>query len=459
MNGFDGMMLCLILLYNTFITIGLVLFWPLLLALVAASEKRRQTFGFRMGWSGGAWGTAARNRKAQRIWVHALSVGEVLAAQPMTTALITGRLDAEIFFTASTLTGYQTACRLFSGQSIHVGYFPYDWIWSVRQAISKIDPTHVIVTETDIWPTFLWELRRRRVPVFLVNLRISDRTWKNYAKFKWIAKKVYAFFHGVCVQTEKEMFRLVELGVPSRCICITGNLKFDSMGISTDAKSVLRLRNRLNISEKRRLIVAGSTHEGEEAILCEALRPILSQDRNLTLVVAPRDPRRSRPVVSLYRQNGLRTGLLSHLEGRKADDLPQVVVIDAIGVLKALYGLAYLTFIGGSMRPFGGHNPLEPAFWGKPVLFGSDMRDFALIAQYLTKAGGAVCVTDVQHLRSVVEFLLKNPVEARKMGEKALGVLLAHQGAVDRTLSFLNLKGGCPTRHPSSDLEKRARVS
>jgi 3-deoxy-D-manno-octulosonic-acid transferase len=362
-----------------------------------------------------------------------------MSVLPLVKQLRLDHPDATLFFTASTLTGYQTASRHFADQPVHLGYFPYDWFWAVRKVSAMIKPSHVIITESDIWPTFLWEMQRRRVPVYLINLRVSDRTWHHYRRFKWLAKSLYAAFERVCVQTPKELERLSELGVPEDRICITGNLKFDGMSFPTTTKPVHVNLDGLDIPAGHRIIVAGSTHDGEEAILCDALGPILLKDSQITLMIVPRDPGRSPAIQSICRQYGLEVRLLSRPAAVQGRPSPQVVVVDAIGLLKDLYRLAYLAFIGGSLAPFGGHNPLEPAFWGKPILFGKDMRDFALIADYLLRGGGALQVNDAAHLQSTVMDLLENPDRVQRMGERSLQVVNAHRGAVRRTLSHLAL--------------------
>jgi 3-deoxy-D-manno-octulosonic-acid transferase len=428
----------LIVIYNTLLTMGGVLLAPLLLPLVWTATKRRQTFRQRLGLCRYPWQSDGQDAMAKRIWVHALSVGEVMSVFPLVRQLCLDYPDAKLFFTASTLTGFQTARRNFADQPVHLGYFPYDWFWAVRKVSTKIKPTHVIITESDIWPTFLWEMQRKRVPVYLINLRVSDRTWHQYRRFKWLAKSLYTAFERVCVQTPKELERLVELGVPEDRIGITGNLKFDGMSLPATTKSAHAILDDLDIPAGRRIIVAGSTHDGEEAILCEALGPILSKDSQVILMIVPRDPGRGPAIHSLCRQYGLDVRLLTR-PAVQGSPSPQVVVVDAIGLLKDLYRLAYVALVGGSFSPFGGHNPIEPAFWGKPILFGKDMRDFALIADYLLRGGGALQVNDAAHLQSTVMDLLEDPDRVQRMGERSLQVVNAHRGAVHRTLSHLAL--------------------
>jgi 3-deoxy-D-manno-octulosonic-acid transferase len=363
-----------------------------------------------------------------------------MAARPMVSRLKELNPDADIFLTFSTLTGFQTALRLFPADTVHLAYFPYDTIWSVRRVADNIAPTHVIITETDIWPTFLWEMNRRKIPVYLVNLRLSRRTLKRYNRFKKVVCSVYNTFDHVCVQTPKEEAYLKELGVAAQRISITGNLKYDGAEVPSGPNAMTRWRKRLNVSPGQPVIVAGSTHEGEEAVICDALKPLLLKTSGgLSLIAAPRDPNRADAVQTECRRIGLQALRLSRLEQWDANTFPQVLVVDRLGVLKELYGLAVVAFVGGSLVPMGGHNPLEPAYWGKPVLFGPDMGDFTQIAGHLLDGGAAVQIHNGAHLRSVVEELLSNTQQTAAMGQNALNVFRDHQGAVERTLSSLKL--------------------
>lgn len=429
----------LILIYNAFIATALIFLFPVLLALIQTSEKRRYTFRQRMGWCNYPWEKIDVKEKCERIWIHALSVGEVQSAHVLTSRIRALKPDAEIFFTASTLTGFQTAQRIFGNEAIHLGYFPYDCIWAVRKIISMIRPTRVIITETDLWPVFLWEIKQRKVPVNLVNLRLSDRTWRTYNRFKGLVGLFYAAFDRVCVQTPKEMDYLAELGISSDHICITGNLKFDNMvPASTSLPKTIRDLN-IDIPKGHRIIVAGSTHDGEEEIIFDTLKHLLSLHKDVSLILAPRDPGRSRQLRSLCRKYRFNCGLLSDVKNKDGFNFPDVLIVDTIGLLKDLYCLADLSIVGGSLVPLGGHNPLEPACWGKPVLFGPDMSDFGLIAQYLIKGGGALKVDNERDLTSAVIQLLDHPEISADMGKNALKILQAHRGSVDRTLSGINM--------------------
>ena len=198
-----GMQMLLIL-YNTILTVAAFFTWPVLLAVATASPKRRNTVRQRLGWWRYSWQDQSRAKSRAKIWVHALSVGEVAAARPLVQLVAERCPGLKIVLTVSTLTGYQTASRLFADSPVDLAYFPYDMIWSVRSVASKIDAQAVILIETDIWPNFLAEMRRRNVPVYLVNLRVSDDAWKSYRRVRWVAARLFGAFRMICVQTPQD---------------------------------------------------------------------------------------------------------------------------------------------------------------------------------------------------------------------------------------------------------------
>jgi 3-deoxy-D-manno-octulosonic-acid transferase len=345
----------------------------------------------------------------------------------------------QLVVTASTLTGFRTASRLFKGRSVDVAYFPYDLIWTVRAVSHKIDARAVILVETDIWPNFLAEMKRRSIPVFLVNMRLSDGAWKRWRQLKWVAAKLFGAFEKICVQTQNDARRLIRLGVAQKRLSVTGNIKFDGVALTADNAVETHWRQRLQIETTQPIVVAGSTHEGEEQLLLEALVTLKNQGHTVRLVLAPRDPERARMVLAMCGPLGLAAGPLSQLAGIASNRPFDVVVVDVLGVLKELYSLAHVAFVGGSLVEEGGHNPLEPAIFGRPIVFGPDMRDFQQIADWLLQSGGARQVSHPGELVEALSGILGNDPLAASMGEQARQVVLLHQGAVDRTLQFLHL--------------------
>ena len=428
------------LLYNWLITAGAILGLPVLTAAVITSEKRLRTFRQRLGRHTYGWESGKPGCGRQTIWVHALSVGEVMAVQPLVTRLLETHTKNRIVLTTSTLTGFEAARRLFHEQGACLAYFPYDWIWALRRVVARINPCMVILVETDIWPNFLHELSRRNVPVYMVNLRLSKRSWQRYRCFAFIARVILNAFAKICTQTAGDAHRLEQLGVHRDKLVISGNLKFDTPETKITGKVMADWRLRLNIPADGRVILAGSTHDGEEALLLEALSDILAGSNAPYLLIAPRDPGRAGQVRNLCRSLGTHSVALSNLDSGTAIDHCRVTIIDQMGCLKELYSIADIAFVGGSMVPCGGHNPLEPAAFAKPILFGPDMSDFDHIAQWLVRADAARSVDTVEDLRAAFSELLADAQAGRDMGIRARKVFDAHRGAVSRTLVGIGLE-------------------
>lgn len=428
-----------LLLYSAMMTAGLVLAIPIWVPWVITSAKRRRTIRQRLGWWTYPWESERHSESSAPLWVHALSVGEVSAAQPFVEKVREQYPSMGIVVSVSTLTGFQTASRLFKGQDIDLAFFPYDWLWSVQSVVKKINPKAVVLVETDIWPVFLSVMHRMHIPVYIVNLRISDSAWKRYRQLKRVAAALFGAFEAVFLQTPRDARRLIKLGVDENRLHITGNFKFDRFSLDSDQGRVKHWRNRLHLDASQPVIVAGSTHHGEEPYVLDAFKAIQDQDRAgaARLIVAPRDHNRATEVLALCRQRGLAAVRLSHLPRGIGEPPPEVIVVDSIGVLKELFSLADVAFVGGSLVNEGGHNPLEPAIHGKPILFGPDMRDFRQIAAWLLEAGGARQVGDAKALSEALSHLLDDRSEAMQMGERAKAVVVSHQGAVSRTLAYL----------------------
>jgi 3-deoxy-D-manno-octulosonic-acid transferase len=430
------------ILYNGMLLAGFALLSPFVAYVVATAAKRRHTFRQRMGWCRPTWPVEPGGGTGKCVWVHALSVGEVLAAQPLVSRLRHLRPDLRICFTTSTFTGFQTAWQIFGHrQRVGLAYFPYDWIGAVRRVVSQINPSMVVLTETDIWPNFLMEMRRRRVPVSLVNLRFSERTWRNYRRFGWLARTLLGELKKITLQQQTDLKRLVSLGLDPEKIAVTGNIKFDGVVPERASDAAAQWKIRLNIPPEMRVLVAGSTHAGEEELLFQVVRSLSRCGNAPVLILAPRDPLRSEAIIASCKAFGLDAGLLTVVMNRSEEihPCPRVVVVDTIGDLKSLYGIADVAFVGGSMVPCGGHNPLEPAGWGKPVLFGPDMRDFSLIARYLLDARAARQVANADELFRTVDVLFADPQSAADMGSRGLRVVEKHKGSVDKTMKFINL--------------------
>jgi 3-deoxy-D-manno-octulosonic-acid transferase len=413
---------------------------PLIIPMVLISDKRRKTVLQRLGIVRLPRELIRKRPDTfdkKRVWIHALSVGEVISAIPLVKGLTEYSDARNIVFSASTKTGFDIAKKNLTDAVHDVFYFPYDLIFSVKHIVQRIDPAVVVIVETDIWPNFLFEMKKRQVPVILVNARLSKKSFIGYKRLGFFAKQVFLNFFHICTQSLEDAARFQELGVPNDRITITGNVKFDGTHQIRGFQKTDCLRQFLNIQNARKVFLAGSTHPGEESMLLDAFSKIKNREEDLLLIVAPRNPERAGIVFRMFDSAGFSVGLMKELDKMSSGKRLDVIIIDTIGLLKKLYAIADITFIGGSLVNCGGHNPLEPAAFSKPIIFGHDMSDFADISRMLLDAGGAVRVRDAKDLYNALVLLLENDKSASEMGRNALGVLTANKGAVEKTIQVI----------------------
>ncbi|WP_028313719.1 3-deoxy-D-manno-octulosonic acid transferase [Desulfatibacillum aliphaticivorans] len=404
--------------YNLALCLGAILFLPIGLMLAALKEKRRATMGPRLGFQ-------AYPKCRKPIWVHGLSVGEINAAVPLVLALARAYPEKDIIVSASTKTGYENARAQLQGSVAGVVYYPYDLPWCVSKALDQVDPCMFILVESDLWPNFIFQCKQRGVPLILANGRLSDSSYKGYRNLGFLMKPVFRCFDKVGAQSKEEGERFLNIGVRPETMAVAGNLKFDR----PSAPDLSPLEMLPDFSGP--VMVAGSTHPGEEEILAGLLKA-WKKEHGLAMIIAPRDPKRAGEVRDILLRNGLDAALYSQ-QPEKAD----AVVVDQMGVLAALYSRGDICFVGGSLLPFGGHNPLEPAVFGKPVLFGPDMGDFPDMTVRLLNQGGAIQVKDSQELAQTVDALLNDPARGVKIGANALEVIRRNRGALQRNLNLV----------------------
>ena len=425
----------MMLFYNLLFLSGMIAGLPLLIFLVLLSPKRRKTVLPRLGLTR----LPVRNPQLgqnRRIWIHALSLGEVMSALPLVKALEQHFPQAEICFSASTQTGFETAMREISDHVSSVFHFPYDLIFSVKHVISHIDPDIAVIVETDIWPNFLMEMKKQQIPVFLVNTRLSRKSFAAYKKFSFFTKPLFQTFAKICPQSQADALRFQHLGVHPDQIVITGNMKFDQAVTIPDEHRIRQMRENLGIGSDRKIMIAGSTHEGEEVILSNVYSRLKREVPDLCLITAPRNPDRASDVCRIFTQQGHFARKMADAE-KNPSVFSDVIAVDRIGVLKDLYALADIAFVGGSLVPLGGHNPLEPAAFAKPVLFGQHMSDFAAISEMLLEAVAAVQVTDEQSFYKAGLDFLRSQNRACAAGKQGQRVFCENRGAVARTVEML----------------------
>lgn len=419
----------LVLAYNLLLFGVTLLALPVLLVGVLNIPKRKKTVLQRLGIR-----VAVRRRRKRPIWVHALSVGEVLCSVPLVTQIRTRYPDRPLVFSVSTWTGHGIAQEKLEAAVDDLFFFPYDFPYSVHRVVKRVAPALFFLVESDIWPNLLHTLNRRQVPVVLVNGRVSPRSFRGYRRFGFVVRHVFSCVSLICVQSKLDAARLAAVGIPSDKITVTGNLKFDQETAPVSREARHDLRKQMAIADDAMVWVAGSTHEGEETLILEALLGLKRSFGALVSIVVPRDPERARPVCRQARQMGLDAALWSQLEARQRR--VDVLVVDRIGLLGRLYSLADIAFVGGSLVRAGGHNPLEPAAFGKPIIFGPDMSDFSAISEMLVAERGAIQVTDEKDLFEQIQGLLKDETRLRVMGDRARHVFEANRGAVERTLDL-----------------------
>ncbi len=427
----------MITLYNIILTIGITVGIPLIIPIILLSEKRRKTFLQRLGLKKLPENILSKNNK-KPIWIHALSVGEVLSSVPFVMKLKKRFKDKRIVFSASTKTGFEIANKLLKKNVDSIFFFPFDLLFSVKYITGKIDPAIVIIVESDIWPNFLFEMKKRHIPVVLINARLSNRSFKGYKRLPFISNKLFLSFAKICTQSIEDANRFMLLGIPSNMISTTGNIKFDQLYDPVSEEEIEILKQSMHIYQPaKKILMAGSTHKGEESILIDAFSRIRKDFADTVLILVSRNPERARSVLKLCKSFGFSSILMKDFKNIDKDEKFDVIIVDVIGILKRLYAIADVAFVGGSLVDLSGHNPLEPAAFSKPIIFGQYMSDFAYISQMLVDSGGAVQVENANSLYETIADILSDSDKARNMGEKAFRVFNANKGSVEKTLKVI----------------------
>jgi 3-deoxy-D-manno-octulosonic-acid transferase len=416
-------------LYSTVLSLALVAYLP-----VAAWRRRgRERSGRSLAQR---WGRIGRGLPPEpRCWIHAVSVGEAAAAIPLMQAISHRWPEMSIVMTTVTATGARIVVERAGGLAIH-RYFPIDLPGPVRRALEAVRPRFFIGLETELWPNFLRALATRGIPTMVANGRISDRSFRRYRPVKRLMKRMLSRITVFAMQSEEDARRIIALGAPPERVVVTGNLKVDLSPGPGQRDPIWQTM--LRPDGDRLVLVAGSTHPGEEEAVLDAYRILRQRFEQLALVLAPRHPERGAEVAQKVRDRGLPVVRRTAFgDGANGHDRPAVIVLDTVGELADLYGLADVVFVGGSLVPTGGHNMLEPAQRRKPVLFGPHTENFRDAAELLRAAGAAVVVRDAHELAREAERLLKDPALRQTMGEAGYAAVASRQGAVAGTMTLI----------------------
>ena len=374
----------------------------------------------------------------ESIWIHAVSVGEVLTARALLPQLRERYPRLKLFLSTTTMTGQQIARN--SLQYVdEVFYLPFDLGFVVNRTLRLVKPRMFIMMETEIWPNLLRACRRTGVRTVLVNGRISSRSYPRYRLARPFFRRVLANIDRFCMQSEESARRIVDIGADPDRVVVTGSLKFDSLdlpGASTPDRGRNRVLRYFRVSPDRPVIIAASTLKGEEEPVFEAFQRIRARVPEVLLIIAPRKPERFAEVEQQARRGGWRTARRSELP---VDSEPRqdVVVLDTIGELAQLYQIATAVFVGGSLVDQGGHNILEPAVFGKPIVFGPYKQNFAEIARAFLENDAAIQVRSGRELEHALLALLNDPVRRARLGAAARALVEANRGARGKTMTAI----------------------
>jgi 3-deoxy-D-manno-octulosonic-acid transferase len=439
--------------YNLALLVALVVGAPWWLFRMATTQKYGEGLAERLGWvrfgPGGPWkGRQPRQKRFPNvmptpesqiprplIWIHAVSVGEVLAVSRLVKTLDAVLPDYFVAISTTTYTGQALARERFGRNRVF--YCPLDLPWAVRAYLNALKPKMLVLAETEFWPNLLSGCFRRGIPVAVVNARVSDRSWPRYLRLRRLWRPFLERLSAVLAQSETDADRLKAIGCQPERVSVVGNLKFDVRAAwEADATRILK-----QVSAGMRLIVAGSTLEGEEAALLASWPLLLEADPELVMVLAPRHPERFEAVAALLERSGIawvkRSGWGTSPAGPvKPLHAGQIVLLDTIGELASVYSPAAVAFVGGSLIPAGGHNPLEPAQFGVPIVMGPYYANFRAITDDLI-AHNAICITEKNKLAEVLVDLLGDQKLANEMGEQARRVFEQQAGATARCVHAL----------------------
>lgn len=400
--------------------------------------------GSRRHWRERLGYVAEQSGEKPTVWLHAVSVGEVRAAAPLIDALMQADPQVTLLVTTTTPTGRETVGKLF-GRRVHRAYLPWDLPFAIRRFLSRVRPVKVIVMETELWPNLFRALRQRSVPLYLVNARLSDASLRGYRRVPSLVRGTLACVTGIAAQSETDARRFLEIGATLQQLVRAGNLKYEIRLPSDYARRLDTLRQLCRGREP--VWIAASTHPGEESAAITAHEKLLERYPESLLLLVPRHPERAAEVAALCQRAGMAGVLYSALDGDDADKLlsaSQVVVVDVLGELTYLYGLASAALIGGSLVPHGGHNPLEALQADCAVLTGSHTGNFADIYRQLEKAAAVTRIETAESLAEMLERLFRDSELRAQQLDAGLKVLNANRGALAQVKALLETDGRTP---------------
>lgn len=419
-------------LYSLLVYFLVIVFAPVWLFILCSKKKFRAGFWQKAGYFSEALKQEINSFSTRPVWFHAVSVGETLAIVDLVKEFKVKNPDIPIVFSTVTYTGQEIAKKQL-GDIATIIYFQYDISFIIAKVIRFIKPQLVIIVETEIWPGFSFKLKKENIPLIIVNGRLSPKSFKNYRMFSFFFAHVLDSFTYLLMQAKLDADRIIDIGAKKEKVQVVGNLKYDIKPKFTES-DILKLKNELLISGSDKVIIAGSTHSGEEEILLEVYKHLITKLPELKLILVPRHPERYDEVVSLIESKSLAFG--RRTLKNTLNDAP-IFLLDTMGELSSFYSTADIAFIGGSLIPKGGHNPLEPVVYSVPVVVGAHTFNFLDITNYLVVSGVAIQVATKEELQEVFEKLLFDNLSYKNSQEACKSVFNENRGATEVTLNIM----------------------
>jgi 3-deoxy-D-manno-octulosonic-acid transferase len=369
------------------------------------------------------------------IWIHALSVGEVISALPLIESLKLHYPDKDIVFTVTTSRGMAVAVAELRSKVRTLITMPIDLWWCIRRVVYYVKPSIFVLVETDVWPGLIDYLSKRGIKSILVNGRISPRTFKSYSRFSFFARKMFKLFDSCLMQSDLDRERLISVGIDPNKVTTVGNIKYDRDWVPMGQEERRNWSNLLRLQHEDLIWVAGSTHRGEDETLMGVFARLQPSFPTLRLIIAPRRIELSREILRHAQSMGLSAVLKTEI--LKNNGTYHILVVNTLGELDRIYGIAQVSFVGGSLVPIGGHNLLEPASFGCPVLFGPHIFNFVFMSESLVETGGGLRVQDGDELYEAMKVLLEDAELRSKMGSLAREFVEKNRGALERVVSHI----------------------
>lgn len=414
--------------YNLLLVVSTIILLPVIIIVLIAVPKFRAGLFTKLGFY-----KNLSSQDKETIHFHAVSVGEVNAIETLVKETRKSFPSANIVLTTTTKTGQEIANKKLVNIVDAITYFPFDFFFSVIAFLQAVKPNKIIIAETEIWPNFVYLAKKSNIPVYIVNGRLSPHSYKGYKKFSWFFKPVLSQYAGIFMQTNGDVDRILDVGAPKQITKFMGNLKFDIKPILNN-EEIQKLAESLKL-DGNKLIVAASTHKGEDEIVLESFSEIKKEFPDTKLLIAPRHPERYEQVTELISKTKFSFGKRSLNDDFSQND---IIMLDTMGELMKMFSICHFAYIGGSFSTTGGHNPLEANIWGKPVVSGNCVFNFKDIYEFLTQSDAAKLSKTQQELTKDMLKLLTDDEHYKKASLDTQIIFKQNSGAVDFVINVLN---------------------